>query len=401
MLLHFLRWLGKHSDLDFSLVLMREGELLSEFAESAPLTSVHNPPGLGRAARSMHRIGWADEGFEPSPNEMGFLERAVRATARAVVVRELRHRTIGSAPVDLVFLNTIACGPILPVFPPSVPVVTYVHELSFQLWLARQYAPTGFREVLTRTRKFLAASNRVALTLQAEYGITPERIDVCHEFIPVTDAPPDPVRVRSIRDELKATPTTRLVGSVGTVDWRKGTDLFIQLAKRVISMQPDHDDTLFVWVGAPEEFWWEKAVHHDLVSLGIADRVRFTGPLDDPAPFLEAMDVFVLTSRADAFPVAALEAAAHRKPLVCFDAGGITEFLEPDDRLVMPYLDLDAMAKRTVELLAADDERHSLGERVAQRVWERHRVEVGAPVLLSYIERELRRARDDGSRVHS
>ena len=130
-------------------------------------------------------------------------------------------------------------------------------------------------------------------------------------------------------------------------------------------------------------------MQHDVGALGLGDRVRFIGPVEDPSPLLAAIDVFVCPSRSDPFPLACLEAAAHGKPVVCFDAGGMTEFLAPDERLVVPYLDVDAMAGRIVELLRSESERKLLGERLAARVRERHSVDTSAPLLLDQIEQAL------------
>jgi glycosyltransferase involved in cell wall biosynthesis len=95
--------------------------------------------------------------------------------------------------------------------------------------------------------------------------------------------------------------------------------------------------------------------------------------------------VFVLTSREDPFPLACLEAAVLGKPVLCFDAGGMSEFLEPDERLVMPYLDVEAMSARLMELLGSESERLALGDALARRVRERHTIDATAPRLLELI----------------
>ena len=78
-----------------------------------------------------------------------------------------------------------------------------------------------------------------------------------------------------------------------------------------------------------------------------------------------------------------LEAAAQRVPTVCFDAGGIPEFVRQDAGIVVPFPDLDAMGL-AVALLASDERlRNDMGETASKRVREENRPSVVAPPLLA------------------
>lgn len=59
--------------------------------------------------------------------------------------------------------------------------------------------------------------------------------------------------------------------------------------------------------------------------LGILDRVHMVGLADDVRPFIKASDIFALSSTAETFSNAALEAAAMGLPVVTSDAGGASE----------------------------------------------------------------------------
>ena len=56
-------------------------------------------------------------------------------------------------------------------------------------------------------------------------------------------------------------------------------------------------------------------------SLGLAEKVRFLGPTDDPVNVLQAADVFCLSSRTEALPVSLLEAMACGVVPVVTDVG--------------------------------------------------------------------------------
>lgn len=64
------------------------------------------------------------------------------------------------------------------------------------------------------------------------------------------------------------------------------------------------------------------------VALGIERRVRFTGAVDDPLPYLAAADAFVLPTLYDPFPNAVLEAWATGLPVITSDASGAAELVE-------------------------------------------------------------------------
>jgi len=60
-------------------------------------------------------------------------------------------------------------------------------------------------------------------------------------------------------------------------------------------------------------------------SLGLGARVRFLGYQPDLAPLLAGAQVFVLSSRSEAFPRSILEAMRAGLPIVASDVGGVRE----------------------------------------------------------------------------
>lgn len=60
-------------------------------------------------------------------------------------------------------------------------------------------------------------------------------------------------------------------------------------------------------------------------ELGFGDRVRFHGYLPDPSALLAECQLFVLSSRSEAFPRSILEAMRAGLPVVATDVGGVSE----------------------------------------------------------------------------
>ena len=141
----------------------------------------------------------------------------------------------------------------------------------------------------------------------------------------------------------------------GTIDWRKGPDLFIQLATEV--RRRSREPVAFVWVGGRLEGPEWIRVHSDMERAG-ADHVHFVGTHWDPMPWFRAADLFVLTSREDPYPLVALEHAAMGHPVVSYRSGGIDELLTAAGREaalgMVDHLDVGAMADRVLAFLNSD-----------------------------------------------
>lgn len=108
------------------------------------------------------------------------------------------------------------------------------------------------------------------------------------------------------------------------------------------------------------------------VQAGIADRITWTGLLEDPLAggVYAAADVVCLLSRwQEAFGWVIAEAMACRKPLVATNVGGIPEIVEDGvTGFLVPPRRPDAAAQRIVDLLADASLRRRMGDAGRARV---------------------------------
>jgi L-malate glycosyltransferase len=105
----------------------------------------------------------------------------------------------------------------------------------------------------------------------------------------------------------------------------------------------------------------------------LAGRVCFAGHQADPAPFLQMMDVFALTSDSEQMPVCLLEAMAAALPVVATDVGDVRAVLPPEQAryLVSPGPEAAAGLARGIRDLASDPPtRQRLGAANHRRVEE-------------------------------
>lgn len=366
-LLHFLRWVRAETDTDVHTLVLRDGPLRQWFEPLGEVTLLDGwalPSLLGSVQAGLQHLGSS---------------RAWKPVAAARLVPQLRP--LGR--FDLVYLNSLPSVAVLPYLAEPGAVVAHAHELrvAYRTW--RQ--PRDVELFTRRPDRWIAASGAVRDLLVDEVGLPAERVRVHHEFI---DARGIAARVVDGRDVERCRQAYRIpsdaavVVGAGTVDWRKGADLFVQLACEVRRRRPE--PVHFVWVGGDLRSPDFERVRSDLERTG-ADHVHFVGVREDPIPWFSLADAFALTSREDPFPLVALECAALGIPIVTYRNGGMPELLEAAGPAaasgVVDHLDVAAMAHQVGALLDSDRLRKQAGDEVRERVLAVHDVAVAAPHL--------------------
>ena len=366
-LLHLLRWMAADG-MDVHTLIVRDGPLRQYFEEVGPVTVLDRTSAgemLGAVQQGLVHLG---------------SRRAWRAVASARLAphrRRLRH-------FDLVYLNSATSIGVLPFLGHDGPVVSHVHELQVAI---RGWRPESDRDqFLSRPDRWIAASDAVRTMLVDELELDSDRVLLHHEFIDTARILGREVSAREVercRREYHIPEEASIVMGAGTVDWRKGPDLFVQLATEV--RRRSRDPVHFVWVGGDLTGTDMQRLRSDMDRSG-ADHVHFVGVRPDPLPWFSMADVFALTSREDPFPLVCLEHAVLGHPIVTYRNGGMVELLEPAGpeaaRGIVDHLDVGSMAERVLWFLNSDADRLAAGAQLRERVLNHHDVSVAAPALL-------------------
>lgn len=172
---------------------------------------------------------------------------------------------------------------------------------------------------------------------------------------------------RAAKAELGLRPESIVIGTVGRLEPRKGTDTL--LAAVAALRAADADITLVVVGDGPLRV----ALAREAGERGIAERVRFLGDRADVAEVLAALDVFVLPSRTEGMSNALLEAMAMGLPVVATAVGGTPEVID-DGRsgYLVPADDPKRMAAAVTRVLADAALAARLGVAARQTVEERY-----------------------------
>lgn len=353
VLLHMLRWLKEKTALDVRLVLAEGGELLDDFRGVCKVLVLQT---LFRAGTDRTQV-----------------EHAIRAHC--------------GDHVKLVYANTVASGRYLKFFEClGAPILTHVHEL--QNVIQGQLADDA-KEMLRRCTRYVGVSRAVSQNLITNHAVAADKIDTIYAFVAQSGVTPTPQAKREARRKLglgedhKVEDNKVLVFGCGAVYSRKGSDLFVAVAEKLLGAGIDNFH--FYWIGpfVPGE---EDRIQRDIQSRGVGSHVTFLGPKANPREWFSAGDVFLLPSREDPFPLVCLEAAECGMPTVCFaEAGGMPDFVEDDAGFVVPFEDVEQMAQKTALMIRDERLRQQLGSTARRKFLNRHTAEKAMPRILQTI----------------
>jgi len=172
---------------------------------------------------------------------------------------------------------------------------------------------------------------------------------------------------------------------IGTLRDLKGPDVFIKALGRLHEAGAVRPSAVIVGDGEDEATC--KAL---VAELGLADSVRFMGPMPAREAFTLARAV-VIPSRAESLPYIVLETIAARLPILTTNVGGIPEiFGTESDRLVAPGDDA-ALAAAMAGLLRQPDEAMHAATARAERLRQRFSLAVMASKVEGFYREVARR----------
>ena len=183
-----------------------------------------------------------------------------------------------------------------------------------------------------------------------------------------------------------------VAGIVACLRPEKNHELFLRAGARVLE-QLKQARLLVVGDGPRRE-----DLVHLADQLGITGRVHFVGNRTDVPHMVALMDVVVLSSICEAFPMAILEAMAAGKPVVATDVGAVSEAVRDGQTgFLVSSGDVDAMAARITALLDDPALARRLGQQgrrlVAEQFSLRRMVERHQRLFLALSARHFRTPR--------
>lgn len=235
---------------------------------------------------------------------------------------------------NYIISNTITNGDILGKIRTNYKgqIISYIHELEVA---SKTYTTPDKIDVLIKSSdKFWVPSALVKEFLHQEFNILDKKVIEMPYYIENENL---------FHSEKKENYNSFVVGGCGTIDWRKGPDLFLQVANELFLKRPNAS-VIFRWKGAINNLELMR-LQYQIKMTNLTDKIFFELVSDNMDSFYKEIDLFLLTSREDPYPLVVLEAAKFGKPSICFyEVCGSRDFIvNSDGGVVLPFLDISAV----------------------------------------------------------
>ncbi len=242
-------------------------------------------------------------------------------------------------------------------------VAMLVETYDIPLWKKVIY--TGLdRLTETFVNHFVVVSSSLKRALPNVHRIPENKISIVHNGIELKEYHPEHSdrHCRTIRDEYKITDEQFLIGAIGRLVWQKGFEYLIRAVPDILKY---NREVKILIVG-------DGPLHgklNELASkLGISNHIIFSGFRRDIKELLSCIDLFVVPSILEGFPMVVLEAMAMAKPIVASQIDGITEQISDGaEGILIPPKNPESLAVAVLRLMNNKDLAARMGMSARQK----------------------------------
>ena len=315
VLLLFLKWLQKEQkQITVDLIFLNGGDLMADFSKVSQ--NIYDLAKIKKNKSYIHKV-------------------YCYVLKKMDIKSDSLLKDIAKNKYDIIYANTIVTIPLatkIKGYGNNTPrLVAHIHELNTVI---NEYLP-NFKEFIPHIDQFISVSKMVMKNLNNNWGIDPKINQIVYAF---SD--------KKIQKD-KQNNTCFEVGASGLVHWRKGDDLFIQVANYIKTRYPEVK-IKFTWVGQIAE-WQRNIIKADLEKANLTDTVFFVGEQKEPENYYKNFDVFLMTSREEPLGVVCIDAGKAGIPIICFEnATGTSEILINGGGFIVPYIDIVSMAEKLI-----------------------------------------------------
>ena len=194
-------------------------------------------------------------------------------------------------------------------------------------------------------KRFIVVSDSLKRVLIEERRISSERVVRIYNGIEMDQYHPD-LKKTDVRNQLSISNSEPLIGAIGRMVWQKGFEFLIRAIPEILEVAPE---TRFLLVG-------QGPLRADLESLArqlnVSENIRFAGFRSDIQHVLSAIDILVVPSILEGFPIITLEAMAMEKPIVATRISGISEQVaDLKEAILVPPKNSSALATASLRLI--------------------------------------------------
>ncbi|SOE19956.1 Glycosyltransferase involved in cell wall bisynthesis [Spirosomataceae bacterium TFI 002] len=306
----------------------------------------------------------------PKPKKKKKLDNFLALGSNKFSIESFIYEEYNHLDIDLIYANTIATAYIAPRIKSvlKVPLLSHIHELPYSISM---YA-TAFdtKNLFAYSDAVIACSQAVGDNLLSHFEGLNNKTHTIHSFVDNENLLRilENTKSEDIKSEFYLPRNKKIIGGCGNAEWRKGVDVFLNIVK-LASKSKIADEIHFVWIGIKTSGEYYEKLIFDVEKMGITSFITFIEPTPKAKELIASLDVFLMSSREDPFPLVMLEAALCKKPIVGFqNTGGCAEFVENDCGLLAPFLDNEVIVEHITNLVLNPELRTIFGTKAQEKV---------------------------------
>ncbi|MEH7214279.1 glycosyltransferase [Priestia megaterium] len=233
-------------------------------------------------------------------------------------------------------------------------VVDKIHANKKIAWFHSDYKAGGYNRELDKkyynqVEKVISVSDSAKQVLKDVFNDMTDKFEVVHNIIPYSTIK----QLANERNPFKNNNKIKIV-SLGRIDYVKGYDLQISVAKR---MAKDGYDFKWYVIGGGNNL---SLYLKEIKNYNLEKYFCFLGPKNNPYPYLKFCDIYVQTSRYESYCIAVGEAKFFNKPIVSTNFTGISEQLINEKTGLIVDINEDAIYKGVTRMIIDEELRESI-----------------------------------------
>ena len=153
--------------------------------------------------------------------------------------------------------------------------------------------------------------------------------------------PENPEKISAFKQQWGLNKVTKVIGSIGRLDYQKGYDLFLRSLPSLASLIPRGERWGILLIGDGPEREKLAGMAAEIGRKYPALHIVMPGYLPDASAWLPALDLFVMPSRYEGFGLTLTEALSLGIPALCSKADSLPELcaFSPENTLTADFSD--------------------------------------------------------------
>ena len=245
-------------------------------------------------------------------------------------------------------MNALSVFPLFAAYLAGVPVrILHNHSTDTKAEPLRTFVKHLLRPFARLfANEYWACSKLAGEWMYGKQAVADGRVTIINNAIDLKQFAFDEVKRNKLRKEL-GLQDCFVIGHVGRFMKQKNHDFLVDIFAEVVKKQ-DNAKLLLIGDGPLRE-----QIENKVKTLGLNEKVIFTGVRSDVADLYNAMDVFVLPSFYEGLPVVGVEVQANGLPFLC--SSNVTKEILISDRIGL--VELEKCAKAWAEKILAFSEK--------------------------------------------